>query len=193
MDRPSHQYLTISLPSWVFKTVTHEALYRTDEEMMGLAIALARHNVLRQSGGPFGAAIFERVSGRLVSVGLNMVEAGSNSVLHAEIVAIMFAQAELRSFSLKGADLPDHVLAASCEPCAMCLGAVFGSGVGRIVCGASRDDAQAIGFDEGPVFPDSFRYLEERGIEVVRGVRADEARAVLGLYRDQGGLIYQRI
>jgi len=72
----------------------------------------------------------------------------------------------------------------------MCLGAALWSGARRIVCGAGREDAAGLGFEEGPVFPESYRYLEARGIEIVRGILADEARAVFDLYRQQQGLIY---
>ncbi|HVG39005.1 MAG TPA: hypothetical protein VM870_06955, partial [Pyrinomonadaceae bacterium] len=77
-----------------------------------------------------------------------------------------------------------------CEPCAMCLGATLWSGVKRVVCGATREDARQLNFDEGPVFADSYSYLSERGIEIVRGVRRTEARAVLELYRLGSGTIY---
>jgi tRNA(Arg) A34 adenosine deaminase TadA len=66
----------------------------------------------------------------------------------------------------------------------MCLGAVLWSGLTRLVCGAGRQDARALGFEEGPVFPESYRYLRERGAEIVRGLPAGEARAVLRLYQE---------
>jgi tRNA(Arg) A34 adenosine deaminase TadA len=72
----------------------------------------------------------------------------------------------------------------------MCLAAVLWGGVRRVVSGAAGDDARQLDFDEGPVFTETYRYLEDRGIEIVRGVLADEARAVLTLYRDRGGPIY---
>jgi tRNA(Arg) A34 adenosine deaminase TadA len=72
----------------------------------------------------------------------------------------------------------------------MCLGAALWSGVRRIVCGAVREDATRLDFEEGPVFPQSYAYLEERGIEIARGVLRDEARAVLDQYRKRGGPIY---
>jgi hypothetical protein len=62
--------------------------------------------------------------------------------------------------------------------------------VRRIVCGASRQDAIALRFDEGPVFPESYDYLARRGIAVVHGVCRDEARAILEQYRARGGVIY---
>ena len=72
----------------------------------------------------------------------------------------------------------------------MCLGAVLWSGVTRVICGAAREDAARLDFEEGPVFPESWQYLEGRGIEVVRGVLREEARGVLELYRKRGGEIY---
>jgi tRNA(Arg) A34 adenosine deaminase TadA len=69
-------------------------------------------------------------------------------------------------------------------------GATHWSGVRRLVFGARREDAERIGFEEGPVFPESYRYLESRGVEVVGGVLRDEASAVLELYRHRGGLVY---
>ena len=59
-----------------------------------------------------------------------------------------------------------------------------------MVCGAGREDAHRVAFDEGPVFPESYRYLQERGIEIVHDVCREEARAVLDLYQERGGRIY---
>ena len=72
----------------------------------------------------------------------------------------------------------------------MCLGAALWSGVRRVAIGAAREDATRLAFDEGPVFPESYRYLEERGVRIVRDVLRDEARAVLDLYRERDGRIY---
>jgi tRNA(Arg) A34 adenosine deaminase TadA len=134
--------------------------------------------------------IVERVSGRVVAVGMNSVVRMHNSTLHGEMVAFMMAQRRVRSFTLAAPGLPVHELVTSCEPCAMCLGAALWSGVKRIVCGAARDDATRLKFDEGPVFPESWRYLETRGVAVVRNVLREEARAVMELYRVKRGAIY---
>lgn len=80
-------------------------------------------------------------------------------------------------------------LFTSCEPCAMCLGATFWSGVSRMVCGATKEDAEAIGFNEGPVFEASYDHLREAGIEVTRRVLQKEAAKVLQDY-GESGLIY---
>lgn len=182
--------VTVSYPDWVPQVVDWERRYAGDEEKMRLAIAVARANVERGTGGPFGAAVFERDTGRLVSVGMNSVVRFHNSTLHAEMVAFMTAQRRVGSYTLGGTDLPPHELVTSCEPCAMCLGATLWSGVKRMVCGAAREDATRLAFEEGPVFPASYRYLEERGIVVVREVLREDARVVLELYRAGSGRIY---
>lgn len=181
--------LSVRLPEWVDDVVDWTRRYASDDERMRLAISLAAENVARGSGGPFGAVIVAEESGRLVSVGTNRVVPENNSILHAEVLAFMMAQQRVGSYTLGAPGLPAHTLVSSCDPCAMCLGATLWSGVRRLVCGATRDDAMKARFDEGPVFPESYRYLEERGITIVRGVLREEARAVLERYA-AGGEIY---
>ena len=185
-----HEAVRIDYPEWVRDVIAWNAVYRTDEERMRLAIAVSRENVERDSGGPFGAAIFESESGRLVAVGMNSVVRLNNCTLHGEMVAFMMAQARVRSFTLNAPHLAAHELVTSCEPCAMCLGATLWSGVRRVVYGAGREDAARLHFDEGPVFPESYHYLEERGITIVRNVLREEAVAVLERYREKSGMIY---
>ena len=182
--------LRIDVPAWAAAREEDTRRYATDEDRMRVAIELAAANVSNGAGGPFGAAIFESESGRLVSIGVNTVVRLSNSALHAEMVAFMRAQARVGTYSLASPGLPSHTLYSSCDPCAMCLGAALWAGVRRIVCGATRQDAVALRFDEGPVFPESYAYLVRRGIEVVHCVLRDEARATLEHYRARGGVIY---
>jgi tRNA(Arg) A34 adenosine deaminase TadA len=188
--RPLTPVVSVDYPSWVTEVVDYGRQYTDDREKMRLAITVSRENVERGTGGPFGAAIFERETGRLVAVGMNSVVRLSNCTLHGEMVAFMMAQHAVGAFSLSLPGMPVHELFTSCEPCAMCLGATLWSGVRRIVCGASRDDASRLDFEEGPVFPESYKYVEDRGIEIVRGLLRDEARAVLELYRARKGTIY---
>jgi tRNA(Arg) A34 adenosine deaminase TadA len=182
--------IRISLPAWIQDSVAWDRPLHSDDDRMRLAIALSRENVARGTGGPFGAAVFDERSGLPVAVGVNLVERLANAVLHAEIVALMLAQAALGRFTLGADDLPPHALVTSCDPCAMCLGATLWSGVRRLVCGAGRADALGIGFDEGPVFAESYRYLAERGVAVIHGVMRSEAAAVLSAYHRTGGTIY---
>ena len=185
-----HPNIAIGYPDWVDSVIDWNRSYQSDVDRMRVAIALAHANVERGSGGPFGAAIFEAESGRLVSVGMNCVVRLNNCVLHAEMIAFMMAQHKTASFTLNAAHLPVHELYTSCEPCAMCLGATLWSGVRRLVYSATREDAMALNFDEGPVFPESYKYLEDRGVQITRAVLRDEGQAVLNFYCNSGGEIY---
>ena len=182
--------LQIELPPWVDGSVDWQRRYPRVEDRMALVIALGHEQVRRATGGPFAAAVFERDSGALVAVGVNLAVPSHNCVLHAEVVALMMAGARLRSHSLAAEGMPPHELVTSCEPCAMCLGATFWSGAARLVTGATKADAEAIGYDEGPVFPESYAYLGRTGVDVVREVMRPEARALFAAYQAAGGEIY---
>lgn len=187
---PTLDSISITLPEWCGRIATPGDRFATGEDRMRLAIRLARENVLQGAGGPFGAAIFEQTSGRLVALGVNSVERLRNSILHAEMVAMMYAQAGCGSYTLSAPNLPSHELYTSCEPCAMCLGALLWAGIRRVVCAASRADASEIGFDEGPVFAASHAYLRKRGVQIVQGLMAAQAREVMTDYARRGGLVY---
>jgi tRNA(Arg) A34 adenosine deaminase TadA len=188
-ESKAHPIVHIEYPDWVDSVVDWNRVYGSDEQRMRLAITIARENVERGTGGPFGAAIFNS-SGHLVSVGMNSVVRLNNCTLHGEMVAFMMAQQRLGTFTLKSPNLPVHELYTSCEPCAMCLGTTLWSGVQRVVYAATREDASMLRFEEGPVFPESYQYLEDRGITIVRQVLREEGRAVLELYRAKSGRIY---
>jgi tRNA(Arg) A34 adenosine deaminase TadA len=185
--------LVLDLPDWVVDLAPPGTVLAGDEGRMELVVRLAAANVQRGSGGPFGAAVFETDSGQLVAAGVNSVMRLRNGVMHAEIVAIMLAQHAVGSHTLRASGGRQHELVTSCEPCAMCLGAIVTSGVRRLVIGAAREDAQGIGFEEGPVFPQSYAYLAARGIAVVRGIKRSEAQSVLADYRRAGGPVYQPV
>ncbi len=178
------------LPSWVGSKVDWGATYASDAERMALAVELSRQNVEHRTGGPFGAAIFERESGRLVSVGVNLVVPAHDCTLHAEMVAFSLAGRRLESFTLHGPGLPEHELFTSCEPCAMCMGAALWSGVRRVSFAAHGVDARELGFEEGPVSPEDHRYLAARGVVFEAGPLRAEARAVLALYKEGEGVLY---
>jgi tRNA(Arg) A34 adenosine deaminase TadA len=190
MSDKSHPIVHLEYPDWVESVVQWDRPYATDAERMRLAIAVSRMNVEAGTGGPFGSAIFESETGKLVAVGMNSVVRLNNCILHGETFAFMMAQQVTGSFTLNSPGLPRHELHTSCEPCAMCLGATLWSGVRRVVYGATREDATVLNFEEGPVFPESYKYLEDRGIEIVRQILRDEAKAVLELYRSKKGKIY---
>ncbi len=190
MTKAGFPEIRIALPGWVEEIAEAGRTYASELERMSLVVTLSRENVLRGDGGPFGAAVFEMDSGVLVGAGVNCVVRLASSSLHAEIVAFMIAERRVGSHSLRAPGLPPHELVSSCEPCAMCLGATLWSGVRRVVHAASREDAVRLGFEEGPVFPQSREYLSNHGIEIVAGLLAAEARSALDLYRTRGGPVY---
>ncbi len=183
--------MALRLPGWVEELLAGEdRAYPTVEDRMRLVVGLARENVRRGTGGPFGAAVFERETGRLLTPGVNLVVGSGCSVFHAEMVAIMVAQKILGSFDLGDASVPAYELVTSTEPCAMCLGATPWSGVRGLVCGARDEDASAVGFDEGAKPSEWVPALEGRGITVTRDVLREEATEVLREYAAAGGEIY---
>mgnify|MGYP001056315845 CR=1 FL=1 len=182
--------LHISLPGWIAPFIAQYPEILPDmEARMKMVIALSMENVRNGLGGPFGAAVFDE-DGRLVAPGVNMVTRVNNSVLHAEIVALMLAQKKMGNYDLSDGSNRRLTLYSSTEPCAMCFGAICWSGISRLVCGASSEDAEAIGFDEGPRYPDRAAELTARGIEVVLEVCRAEAAAVHRRYAAAGGIIY---
>lgn len=183
--------VVLQLPDWIANALTDsEQVYPTVEERMRLIIKLAQMNIEHGTGGPFGAGIFESKSGRLISVGVNLVESADCSIAHAEMVAIAVAQRVIGSYDLGSQKDIAYQLVTSTEPCAMCLGAIPWSGVRGVVCGARDEDARSIGFDEGHKPSDWINSLESRRISVVRDVLREQAKAVLLEYGRQGGLIY---
>lgn len=178
----------IALPAWFDDWRARQPeRYSEPEDRMRAAIELARTNVEEGTGGPFGALVTDE-NGQLIAAGVNRVEPDTCSSAHGEIVALSLAQARLGTY-----DLSKHgalELATSCEPCAMCLGAIPWSGVKRVLCGATKHDAEVTGFDEGERMDDWIGMLNRRGIEVVTGLLQPEGAAVLHDYARRGSRIY---
>ncbi|MFW6457484.1 MAG: nucleoside deaminase [Planctomycetota bacterium] len=182
--------IAIKLPDWFDEYEEGSTEYRTTEGKMTLAIEVARRNVDEDLGGPFGAAVFERDTGRLISVASNRVMDEECSVLHAEVLAIILAQRKRGSYTLAESGSPACELVTSCAPCCMCMGAIIWSGVKRLVCGAREVDAFEVGFDEGPKPDDWVAEFASRGIEVVQDVRRGRARELFSRYIESGGVVY---
>jgi tRNA(Arg) A34 adenosine deaminase TadA len=182
--------LTLSLPPWVNEVDLPDPQAHLSDRME-FVLALAMRNVDQGTGGPFGAAVFEQESGRLVSVGVNRVVPENSSLAHAEVLAIGLAQASLGTYDLGGSGQPRLQLVSSSQMCAMCLGAVVWSGVGEVVYSTTAGDVIAtVGFDEGPTPPDYSHQLAHRGISVVAGIMRDEGLTVLRRYVASGGVVY---
>jgi len=183
--------ICIELPSWLgsFRHQLPERL-KDPQERMRVAVSLAKRNVAERTGGPFGALVVGRKSGRVISVGVNRVEPTHCSSAHAEIVALTLAQQQLAHWNLAEGGAEEIELVSSCEPCAMCLGAIPWSGVTSLLCGANKSDAEAAGFDEGDRPERWADKLEARGIQVTTNLLRNEAAAVLLDYAQSGQTIY---
>jgi len=184
--------LNLSLPDWINSFLNeYPKIIAEDEKQMRFVLALTERNIREETGGPFGAAVFERDSGKLVSVGVNVVVRQNCSAAHAEMMALMLAQKELGHFDLGAERFPEHRLVTSGKMCAMCMGSVCWSGVCEVLSSAEPEDVEKIaGFDEGPTPPDYNAQLECRGIKIVPELLRSEGRAVLQLYVDLGGKVY---
>lgn len=180
---------SFELPAWVPTFLDSWSLPLVNvSQRMQLAIALSKENISQQTGGPFGAVVVNEATSELVSVGINLVTSTGLSVAHAEIVALTLAQSAVGEWNLANAG--SLQLVTTCEPCAMCFGAVPWSGVKSMICGARKKDAEAAGFDEGDKPDHWVKSLQRRGIVVQCSVLRAEAAAVLQHYRDTGGAIY---
>ena len=184
----------LTLPAWVHERVDTARSYPGDDAKIALAIELSRLNVEAATGGPFGAAVFD-AHDRIIAVGVNRVLPHACSLAHAETMAYMLAQARTQrprlNQTLEGAPCGPITLATSSQPCCQCYGATVWAGIDRLLIGARSDDVETLTeFDEGPLPADWIGELNTRGIEVVRDLRRDDARAVLKHYGESGGDTY---
>src|SRR5438309_1110140 len=125
------------------------------ESLMREAIALALESVRSGVGGPFGAIVVH--AGRIVGQGTNLVTATNDPTAHAEIIALRQAGQALATFRLQGCELY-----ASCEPCPMCLAAIYWARIDRVYYAATRADAAAAGFDDALLYQEIPRAIAER-------------------------------
>jgi len=182
-------HCSFELPAWVRPFLADwQKPLSSNKQRMRLAIALSQESIQQKTGGPFGALVVSENTGELLSVGINLVTTAGLSIAHAEMVALSLAQLRVGQWNLSQAGPVQ--LVTSCEPCAMCFGALPWSGISSLVCGARKQDAEIAGFDEGDKPSKWIRSLQRRGIEVERGVLRKRAAAVLVHYRDMGGPIY---
>ena len=130
----------------------------TELELLRRAAELSRVHSLAGEGAPFGA-IVATPEGEVVAEGWNRTFAENDPTAHAEVVAIRRAAQALGRFDLSG-----HVIYASCEPCPMCLGAIFWARLDRVGFANSRDDAARFGFDDAALYEEVARPLDRRRI-----------------------------
>ena len=180
----------INLPEWMASHTTLDVMPQDIQGAMKLAIELSRLNVTHRTGGPFGALVLNLEEGEIIASAVNCVEAQSCSSAHAEIMALSLAQQKLGTWNLSETDCGPLTLMSSCEPCAMCLGAIPWSGIHRVICGATKSDAERAGFDEGARPEAWINSLQSRGVEVITEVCREEAADVLLAYAHSGRTIY---
>ena len=182
----------LDLPDWAPDELQQLPQFLPDlEARMTAVLRFARLNTENQTGGPFAAGVFERDSGRLMSIGVNRVVPLNCSSAHAEVMALSLAQQRLGVYDLGGPGLPAHQLVVNWSPCAMCFGAVLWSGVRSLVIAGADAEMMAItGFDEGPM-PDKWREeLAKRDIELIEGVLREEALADFRTFAASNPVVY---
>ena len=136
---------------------------------MRAAIRLSREKMQRNHGGPFGAVVVRH--GEIVGRGWNRVTSTNDPTAHAEIVAIREACRRLNTFRLD-----DCELYASCEPCPMCLAAIYWARIGKIFHANTRRDAAAIGFDDDSIYREVARPVSRRKVPMKQMLRNEALR-----------------
>jgi len=126
-------------------------------DFMRRAIALSHEMMAANKGGPFGAVVVK--DGRIIAEGFNQVTSANDPTAHAEVTAIREACRKLGSFKLEGCEIY-----TSCEPCPMCLSAIFWARIERIYYANTREDAARIGFDDDELYHEVARPLDQRTI-----------------------------
>jgi guanine deaminase len=144
------------------------------QEFMQRAIALALENIRLSQGGPFAALIVK--DSRVIAEGSNRVTLANDPTAHAEIVAVREACRALGDFQLSGCDLY-----TTCEPCPMCLGAIYWARLARVFYAGTAEDAAAAGFDDAFIYGEIRRHPEARRIPMTQILR-DESLAIFSAW-----------
>ncbi len=139
-------------------------------QFMREAIRLSIENVKAGKGGPFAAVVVK--DGKIIARGTNLVTSTNDPTAHAEVVAIREACRVLNSFQLEGCELY-----ASCEPCPMCLGAIYWSRPSTVYFGSTREDAASIGFDDALIYEEISRPAAVRKIPMIQCLRTEALAA----------------
>ena len=138
----------------------------SNKNFMHRAIELSI-NSANNAGGPFGCVIVK--NNKIIAEGSNKVTLTNDPTAHAEIVSIREACKKLKTFNLTGCDLY-----SSCEPCPMCLAAIYWSHIDNIFYANTRDDAKKINFDDSLIYSEFSKKIEDRKIPIKQMLR-DEA------------------
>ncbi len=144
-------------------------------QYMRQAIELSKESV-RKGGGPFGAVIVK--DGEVIAATHNHVTLNNDPTAHAEVEAIRMAAKKLNTFDLQGCEIY-----TSCEPCPMCLGAIYWAHIDKIYYGNDKHDAKDIGFDDSFIYEEIDKPLVERRVPMLR-LLPEEAKSGFQLWKD---------
>jgi guanine deaminase len=148
-----------------------------DNPFMARAIQLSIENVHSGRGGPFGAVVVRDSS--IIAEGTNQVTSTNDPTAHAEVLAIRAACQKLRLFDLEGCEIY-----TSCEPCPMCLGAIYWARLSRVYYANADADASAIGFDDSLIYSELAQPQSQRKIPMIQIMR-DEALAAFQAWKNK--------
>ena len=151
-----------------------------NKEYMRLAIELANESVAK-GGGPFGAVVVR--DGEIISACANRVTLDNDPTAHAEVTAIREACSKLGSFSLEGCEIY-----ASCEPCPMCLGAIYWAGIERVYYAATRQHAAQAGFDDSMIYDQIPLQPEQRSVACLQ-LESDSQQQPFDLWQQKNDKI----
>lgn len=140
------------------------------EKFMKLAIQLSEQNVLKAQGGPFGAVIVK--DGKIIAKSANKVTTTNDPTAHAEVSAIRSACKKLRTFDLTGC-----IVYTSCEPCPMCLSAIYWAKIERIYYANTKQDAEDIGFSDKLIYDELEKPINQRSLPISQMMRNDAQTA----------------
>lgn len=143
---------------------------RLVNQFMERAIQLSLENVQAGRGGPFAALVVR--NGEILATGTNQVTRMSDPTAHAEIVAIRGACQAIGDFQLRGCDLY-----STCEPCPMCMGAIYWARLGKVYYANTREDAARIGFDDSFIYDQLALPVESRRIPMIQLMREQALKA----------------
>ena len=144
-----------------------------DKQFIKRAIELSEKGMDKNAGGPFGAVIVK--DGKVIAEGFNEVTSSNDPTAHAEVVAIRRACENLGSFLLD-----DCIIYTSCEPCPMCLGAIYWSHIKAVFYSCTKEDAAEAGFDDHFIYEEIDKSLDKRNVKFIN------------LHRKKGRAIFQK-
>jgi guanine deaminase len=154
-----------------------------DKAFMVRAIQLSVDNVRTGRGGPFGTVIVKE--GIVIAEAANQVTATNDPTAHAEMLAIRQACQKLHRFELRGCDLY-----TSCEPCPMCLGAIYWARIDKVYFGNLAADAAKIGFDDSAIYAEITQPHSQREIPMIQMMRAEALAAFRAWEENPGKILY---